>query len=65
MNIVGAVMKGLKQVLTWGSPIGGGRITQLSGEFLFVDGELRWCHRMKTTNDYVEVDELKKLMGLE
>lgn len=41
-----------------------GDYKQNGGEFLFQDGELKWCHRMKTTSDHAEVKELKQVLGL-
>ena len=64
-SMLGLIGKAIWKGLTWGSPIGGGDIRRVGGEFLFVNGEVGWCHRMKTTRDHVEVDELKKVMGLD
>lgn len=41
-----------------------GDYKQNGGEYLFEDGELKWCHRMKTTSDHAEVKELKEVLGL-
>ncbi|KAL9121940.1 MAG: hypothetical protein Q9187_001504 [Circinaria calcarea] len=43
----------------------GGDYWQVGGEFLFEDGQVRWCHRMKNTRDHVEVIELRKQLGLD
>ena len=43
----------------------GGDYWQVGGEFLFEDGQVRWCHRMKNTRDHAEVPELKKQLGLD
>lgn len=56
--------KSVVQVCKWGSPLQGGDIQQVGGEFLFVNGEVGWCHRMKTTRDHIEVESLKQVMGL-
>lgn len=53
---------------------GGGDWSQVGGEFLFVksgkeegDEEWRceWAHRMRTTRDHAEIDELKQLLGMD
>jgi len=41
-----------------------GDYKQNGGEYLFEDGELKWCHRMKTTSDHAEIKELKEVLGL-
>jgi len=61
---LGLIKKSVVQVCTWGAPLQGGDIQQVGGEFLFVNGEVGWCHRMKTVRDHVELDELKLVMGL-
>lgn len=44
----------------------GGNYAQNGGEWVFVGGELRWCHRMRNTRDHTEVDELRRVLeGLE
>ncbi|KAF8429227.1 AhpC/TSA antioxidant enzyme-domain-containing protein [Tirmania nivea] len=63
-GVISSTLKGIWHALSWGSPLSGGNISQVGGEFLFVNGEVGWCHRMKTTMDHVEVEDLKKVMGL-
>jgi len=63
-GMISGALKGIWHALSWGMPFSGGNISQVGGEFLFVNGEVRWCHRMKTTMDHVEVEDLKKVMGL-
>ncbi|KXL51097.1 hypothetical protein M433DRAFT_73573 [Acidomyces richmondensis BFW] len=43
----------------------GGAFEQNGGEWIFVDGEVRWCHRMRSTRDHAEVWEVRKALGLE
>lgn len=46
--------------LTMGGPPG-----QNGGEFLFdAEGKLVWTHRMQSTQDHVEVEELMKVLGM-
>ena len=43
----------------------GGDFSQVGGEFLFEDGQVTWCHRMKNTRDHAEVPALRKQLGLD
>ena len=40
-----------------------GNFSQNGGEWLFVDGELKWCHIMQHTRDHAEVEELENILG--
>lgn len=42
----------------------GGPSWQNGGEWLFEDGEVKWCHRMRNTMDHAEVEELRELLGI-
>ena len=42
----------------------GGSISQIGGEFLFENGRMTWCHKMKYTRDHTEVKDLKILLGI-
>lgn len=53
-----AKTKGMKK---WKS----GNWLQVGGEFLFQDGQVIWCHRMKNYRDHVEVPVLKKVLEIE
>jgi len=43
----------------------GGNPMQIGGEFLFDDGEVVWCHRMKNYRNHAEVSLLRKLLELD
>jgi hypothetical protein len=43
----------------------GGDYKQVGGEFLFENGEVIWCHRMRNTRDHAEVPDLRRLLGLD
>jgi hypothetical protein len=43
----------------------GGNIMQIGGEFLFEDGQVLWCHRMKHYRNHAEVPVLRKLLDLD
>ncbi|KAI9715209.1 MAG: hypothetical protein M1828_001035 [Chrysothrix sp. TS-e1954] len=42
----------------------GGPILQVGGEFLFEDGRLLWCHRMRNIRDHAEVRDIKRVLDL-
>ena len=43
----------------------GGPALQVGGEFLFEDGQLIWCHRMKHIRDHAETKTLRKVMDMD
>jgi hypothetical protein len=68
-SIFGTVFKGMYQSIRAGRMIGkGGDWWQVGGEFLFAreggDWGVKWAHRMKTTRDHAEVEDLKVLLGV-
>jgi hypothetical protein len=71
-SMLGVSLKGIYQGLRAGRYVAnGGDFWQVGGEFLFVKGneeksewECKWAHRMRTTRDHAEVDELRDLLGV-
>ncbi|QIW99898.1 hypothetical protein AMS68_005416 [Peltaster fructicola] len=45
--------------------IRGGNPLQIGGEFLFEDGEVIWCHRMRHYRNHVEVSDIRRLLDLD
>lgn len=43
----------------------GGDFRQVGGEFLFENGKVTWCHRMRNTRDHAEIPDLRKHLGLD
>ena len=43
----------------------GGDYRQVGGEFLFWEGEVTFCKRMKNTRDHAEIPEVRKSLGLD
>ena len=43
--------------------ISAGKKSQNGGELIWVDGKLQYIHRMRHTNDHLEVDQLDFLLG--
>jgi hypothetical protein len=59
---VQSIMQGLK---TGNKALKGGDFKQVGGEFLFEQGKCVWVHRMRTTRDHCEVEEVRGLLGLD
>lgn len=62
------IVKGIISALRWHTGEwykvgGGGPVNQAGGEFVFVDGECTWGHRMKTGMDHVDVDVIEEVLG--
>ena len=51
--------KGMKKRIT------GGNWMQIGGEFLFENGEIRWCHRMKNYRGHAEIDVLRRILEID
>ncbi|KAL8852204.1 MAG: hypothetical protein Q9221_002914 [Calogaya cf. arnoldii] len=65
-SLPSAVIRAIYQNLKAGrGAFKGGDYWQVGGEFIFDDGEVTWCHRMKNTRDHVEVPELRRQLGLD
>ena len=45
--------------------LSGGDFKQVGGEFLFQDGKVIWCHRMRSTRDHAEVPIVRQHLGLD
>jgi len=43
----------------------GGHLLQVGGEFLFQDGEVHWCHRMRNMRGHAEVDVIRRVLQIE
>lgn len=43
----------------------GGNWLQIGGEFLFENGDVAWCHRMRHYRDHTEVDTLRRLLDID
>lgn len=60
------IITGITQGVSAGrNSVRGGNFLQVGGEFLFVretNWKCTWAHRMKTTRDHTEVDDLKSLL---
>lgn len=63
--VVNAVKSIFQEFRAGRNMLKGGDIYQVGGEFLFEDGKVTWCHRMRNTRDHAEVSELKAVLGLD
>ena len=43
----------------------GGNPLQIGGEFLFQEGRVTWCHRMKNFRNHAEVDTIKRILEID
>ncbi|OCK84977.1 hypothetical protein K432DRAFT_378041 [Lepidopterella palustris CBS 459.81] len=65
-SLFATTVQSIVQVLKTGRDgLKGGDIRQVGGEFMFEDGRVVWCHRMRNTRDHAEVTELRKILGLD
>lgn len=63
--VVNAVKSIFQELRAGRNMLKGGDIYQVGGEFLFEDGKVTWCHRMRNTRDHAEVSELRAVLGLD
>ncbi|TKX20256.1 hypothetical protein C1H76_7556 [Elsinoe australis] len=43
----------------------GGNLFQIGGEFLFQEGQVVWCHRMRNYRGHAEMDTIKRILDIE
>ncbi|KAL1297367.1 hypothetical protein AAFC00_004907 [Neodothiora populina] len=60
-SFLGSVAAGVWQGLS-NITVNPGKKSQNGGEWIFVDGDLKWCRRMRHTRDHTEIEELKKIL---
>ena len=61
-NVVKSIYQG---VMSGRGALRGGDYKQVGGEFLFEDGVVSWCHRMRNTRDHAEIAVLRRVLGVE
>ncbi|KAL9125459.1 MAG: hypothetical protein Q9217_005344 [Psora testacea] len=65
-SMLRAVLRSIYQELRAGrNMLSGGDFWQVGGEFLFEEGQVSWCHRMRNTRDHAEIGETRKQLGLD
>jgi hypothetical protein len=50
--------------VTHGDALKGGPGDQVGGEFLFEDGKVTWCHRMRNTMDHSDLQKIREVLAL-
>lgn len=63
--VVNAVKSIVQELRSGRNILKGGDLSQVGGEFLFEEGKVTWCHRMKNTRDHAEIPELRVALGLD
>lgn len=61
---VSTTLESMKNMILAGPKGFKGPFAQNGGEWLFEDGELKWCRRMQNTQDHAEVEELRDVLGM-
>ncbi|KAL8836346.1 MAG: hypothetical protein Q9170_002960 [Blastenia crenularia] len=65
-SLPSAMVRSIYQALKAGrGAFKGGDYWQVGAEFLFENGHVTWCHRMKNTRDHAEVPEIRRQLGLD
>lgn len=63
-SVLGGTLKSMSNMVSSGLGfLKGGDYSQNGGEWVFVDGNLEWCHRMQNTRDHAEISELGSVLG--
>ena len=65
-SLLSVVLKSFIQELQSGrNMLSGGDFRQVGGEFLFQNGKVTWCHRMRSTRDHAEIPIVRQQLGLD
>ncbi|KAI9841411.1 MAG: hypothetical protein M1838_003592 [Thelocarpon superellum] len=63
-STIQGMIGGIVQSLKAGTyALKGGDYRQIGGEFVFDQGQVVWCHRMRNTRDHAEIPEIRKVLG--
>ncbi|KAK0515814.1 hypothetical protein JMJ35_001848 [Cladonia borealis] len=54
-----------KEIFSGRKMLSGGAPRQVGGEFLFEGGRVGWCRRMRNTRDHAEIEEVRRVLGLD
>jgi len=60
-------INGIGQILSripHGDGLKGGAFDQVGGDFLFENGKVTWCHRMRDTTDHSNLPKIREVLGL-
>lgn len=65
-SMLSMVLKSFIQELKSGrNMLSGGDFRQVGGEFLFQNGKVTWCRRMRNTRDHAEIPVVRQQLGLD
>lgn len=62
---VTSVQSIVQSLKTGDKALKGGDFKQVGGEFLFENGKCMWVHRMRNTRDHAEIEDLRRVIGLD
>lgn len=62
-GMVKSIVQGLGR-MGKGDVFKAGDMRQVGGEFVFENGKVTWCHRMRNTRDHAEAPKMKRVLGL-
>lgn len=60
-----AVSSFLQELKSGRNMLSGGDFRQVGGEFLFQNGKVTWCRRMRNTRDHAEIPLVRQQLGLD
>ena len=60
-----AVRSFIQELKSGRNMLSGGDFRQVGGEFLFQNGKVTWCRRMRNTRDHAEIPVVRQLLGLD
>ena len=60
-----AVSSIIQELKSGRNMLSGGDFRQVGGEFLFQNGKVTWCHRMRSTRDHAEFPLIRQQLGLD
>lgn len=60
-----AVRSFIQELKSGRNMLSGGDFRQVGGEFLFQNGKVTWCRRMRNTRDHAEVPVVRQQLGLD
>lgn len=60
-----AVSSFIQELKSGRNMLSGGDFRQVGGEFLFQNGKVTWCRRMRNTRDHAEIPIVRQQLGLD
>ena len=60
-----AVSSFIQEIKSGRNMLSGGDFRQVGGEFVFQNGKVTWCRRMRNTRDHAEIPLIRQQLGLD